>query len=236
MGSIELIFTLIIGLAITYFRKGGLGEFCFWSTIAFFVIVISQGVYIYYTGRGNPFRSLFLKCCAWAKSIITGIRILFNKKRRETLAQPRTLEEAIDAVIMAMDSTLESDRKYLMDAGTSHDFAAILHHSFGRFMRNKWKLWDKESVLYKDINGRFGLTHGDDLSGLILQCAWDKIKGNRHQPQVYADSYKSYWAVIEAEKRHADSLRGPIGRGASEDEIEVSVEQLKSMARGDDKK
>jgi len=236
MGSIELIFTLIIGLAITYFRKGGLWEFCLWSTIVWIVIVTYQGVYIYYTGRGNPFRSLLLKCCAWVKSIITGIRILFSKKRRETISHPKTLEEAMDAVIMALDSTLEHDRKYLMEAGSSHDFAAILHHSFGRFMRNRWQLWDNESALYKDINGRFGLTHGDDLSGIILQCTWDKIKGNRHQPQVYADSYKSYWAVVEAEKRHAESLRGPIGRGASEDEIEVSVEQLEKIAIGDNKK
>jgi len=75
-----------------------------------------------------------------------------------------------------------------------HDHS-VIHHSAGMAMRNEWHLWDKKSKISKDIQKRFQLCHGDDLSGLINTALWAKVKGEGIDKALIkcAKRYKKHW-------------------------------------------
>ena len=62
-------------------------------------------------------------------------------------------------------------------------------------LRNDWGLWDKNSSINKDIQQRFGLSHGDDCSGLIFTGLWAKVQGVDLDDALNncAEKYKEHW-------------------------------------------
>jgi superfamily I DNA/RNA helicase len=98
--------------------------------------------------------------------------------------------------------TLDDAIKYLYDNLTPEDIKFIkcnipssIHFLSGMVLRNNWHLWDKKSNISKDIQKRFGLAHGDDLSGLIHTAIWSKVKGEDVEKALNkcAKRYKTHW-------------------------------------------
>jgi hypothetical protein len=65
-------------------------------------------------------------------------------------------------------------------------------------MRNGWNLWgvqkDKPTTLRDHIVERFGVSHGDDLSGMVLKGVSAKLNGFEYNPNAAAQYYIDYWA------------------------------------------
>ena len=101
--------------------------------------------------------------------------------------QPSTLDEAIKYLY---DNLMPEDIEFIKKNDHS-----VIHHSAGMAMRNEWHLWDKNSKISKDIQKRFGLAHGDDLSGLINTALWAKVKGEDIDKALIkcAKRYKKHW-------------------------------------------
>lgn len=61
------------------------------------------------------------------------------------------------------------DKEYLMQH--SEKDLIRLHHSFGRNIRNKYKLWETplDDIKYKD-------KHPDDISMDIIKAVWSKFE------------------------------------------------------------
>jgi len=75
---------------------------------------------------------------------------------------------------------------------TSEDTAtALAHHGIGQWMRNKWGLWS-DSVLAKHLQ-EMGLTHADDMSGLILTCYHRHLNDKPFEIEAQVQYYKDYW-------------------------------------------
>lgn len=83
----------------------------------------------------------------------------------ENTNTPTTLEEALKA----LDGMLtEEDKEYFAKAPDPFSAAIYLHSNFGRYLRNKWGLW-QDSALAKHLRDEHGISHPDDMSHFILE-------------------------------------------------------------------
>lgn len=101
---------------------------------------------------------------------------------------PKTFAEAIERI-------LTDTPKHDLDiwAALPEEQAVIGTHFFGgRRMRNAWGLWTG-SELARNLHDLFGLTHADDMSGLLLRCAHRKANGKEMKPTEIADGYLKHW-------------------------------------------
>lgn len=47
-------------------------------------------------------------------------------------------------------------------------YLAQVHHSYGRWLRNRLSLWDPDNEIVKWFDSQYNLTHADDLSSIII--------------------------------------------------------------------
>ena len=76
---------------------------------------------------------------------------------------PKTLEEAV----IVLDDMLNEETKLFLRAVKTEAAIIELHHTLGRYLRNKWCLWS-ESVLAKHMKEVHGIEHPDDMSHAII--------------------------------------------------------------------
>ena len=100
---------------------------------------------------------------------------------------PLTLNDAINVLYSSLKP---NDIEFIKN----NDHSAI-HFTGGMQLRNDWGLWDKNSSINKDIQQRFGLSHGDDCSGLIFTGLWAKVQGVDLDDALNncAEKYKEHW-------------------------------------------
>lgn len=97
---------------------------------------------------------------------------------------PQTIDAAILEILMAPDIENLKDED-----------PAAFHHSTGRWLRNRWALWDTESALHKEFNA-IGIFHADDMSEIILETAHRITNGHSPELSLQVSHYKEYWSKI----------------------------------------
>jgi len=110
------------------------------------------------------------------KSMYKYIKNLFTELEPQS---PTTFEEAVDFVALNIKkSTVTSPNFHLMG---------------GMSIRNSLDLWNKNSVLSKHMQSRFGLCHADDLGSLITSAADAKVNGREYSPDNDVQKFKNHW-------------------------------------------
>jgi hypothetical protein len=68
---------------------------------------------------------------------------------------------------------------------------ARLHHGLGRWIRNNWDLWQGGALAeyFKSL----GLSHPDDMSGLILESFWHHLRNEPLDIAAQIKAYQEYW-------------------------------------------
>jgi len=74
------------------------------------------------------------------------------------------------------------------------------HFSIGLFMRNNWGLWSGESELFEFFEN-LGVTHPDDISGIIITSYHREINGKNTQFDKIVSEVKAYWERRELEEK-----------------------------------
>jgi hypothetical protein len=74
---------------------------------------------------------------------------------------------------------------------------AQLHHSLGRWIRNNWGLWAKDSEIFQFFSD-LGLHHPDDMSSIILDSFAAKLKGEEFDLDGAVKYYQEYWKKMDA--------------------------------------
>ncbi len=97
---------------------------------------------------------------------------------------PRNLTECFDI----LDEILPNSEK---DHIKSSKDMIEYHHGLGTRIRNTWKLW--HDGLLTNFFSSLGITHADDMSGIILTSYQRKLKGLPIELAKQAQYYKSYW-------------------------------------------
>lgn len=103
---------------------------------------------------------------------------------------PKTIDEAVELVIKNLKP---EDRGFILN-----DPPSLIHHTAGRNMRNNWGLWDnpEQSPLKKDAIEKYKLAHADDISGLIYEMVWAKVRGKTFDVKAYCDSIEAHWQGV----------------------------------------
>lgn len=80
---------------------------------------------------------------------------------------------------------------------TEKDATASAHHGLGRALRNGLELWGKNDMTayFK----RLGISHPDDMSGILLTCFHRRLNGKPYALDGQVEIYKKYWADQAAE-------------------------------------
>ena len=105
---------------------------------------------------------------------------------------PDTLEEAIERITTLINADV--DDSFWQE--TEDSFLSTLHHALGQHIRNYWGLWAQDSGLYKELAGRFMLSHADDLSGLILTAVYRRYHDIPLNLEQEAVRYHKHWIEI----------------------------------------
>jgi hypothetical protein len=105
---------------------------------------------------------------------------------------PTTLEEAVQNIV---EENCRNDPRTTSEWSEMNEREAIaaIHHSAGQCIRNNWGLWTG-GPLALHFHARFGLTHADDMSGLILTCVHRQLCGLPWYPESEVARYERFWA------------------------------------------
>ena len=98
---------------------------------------------------------------------------------------PSSIEQAVEALLAAFD---EWDRQVIREGEPYY------HFTCGMRVRNAWSLWQKDSPIVRDAIQKYGIAHGDDVSGLIFAWAFAKVRGQTFDPALQVEEYRKHWA------------------------------------------
>lgn len=104
-----------------------------------------------------------------------------------------------DFIWQAVYSILaDNDAGALMDWGKLPEEEAVTmaHHGIGRHLRNKEGMWDPKSPASKAFH-EIGITHPDDMSGILLTCAHRIINRKPCNLREQVAYYQRWWNAIE---------------------------------------
>lgn len=71
---------------------------------------------------------------------------------------------------------------------------ACYHHGFGTNVRNKWHLWERNTPLVQWFISTYGIAHADDISGIMMNSLWAKVRNEYYDPRIDVQRYKEHWA------------------------------------------
>lgn len=112
---------------------------------------------------------------------------------------PNDLQEAIET----MKDYYGDDIIKAIKNMTEKQFEASSHFGAGMFIRNSWYLWwyegheydswpDNKPAIVKFFND-LGITHADDMSGIILTSTYRDVVGKDIELNKQVQSYKDFW-------------------------------------------
>lgn len=113
---------------------------------------------------------------------------------------PATLEEAIELLKSFYGQHLDK-----IKAMSEREFLASSHFMSGMFIRNSWNLWWYAGHPYEDkgwskdqpkLNKWFesiGITHADDMSGILLTCLHRHLSGVDYNLDEQVAKYQAHW-------------------------------------------
>ncbi len=108
---------------------------------------------------------------------------VFDKRHRSYI--PMDLEDAMDE----LDRTINPKDKERIR--TSKEDSVMYHHGFGTGLRNGWGLWGG-SRLARWFDER-GIFHPDDMSGIILDAWFNRLRGKPFDFDEKVRGYQEYW-------------------------------------------
>lgn len=132
----------------------------------------------------------------------TEIIVLFQREKTELptpllkVIKPNTFEEALWSFYLIRNKIPEY-AKTNKKAKTENELVIEAYPGFGMALRNEWGLWDFNCKLTKDLAKRFNLFHADDMSALLMKCAWQELQGKPVTPHIFAMSSILYWRKMK---------------------------------------
>lgn len=100
---------------------------------------------------------------------------------------PFTVIEALQMFLAALTDEEKSALKEIEE-----NQIAIFHHTLGEDIRNNWSMWEENTPLVNSFK-QIGITHADDMSGIILVSAWRQLNKKAIKLQEQVKTYQEYW-------------------------------------------
>lgn len=106
--------------------------------------------------------------------------------------EPENLQ---DVFIWLQDKIVPKDLTEWKDMPEDKATASV-HHTLGRSLRNNLGLWKGDTPITKYMK-KLGLSHADDMSGLILHCFHRHLNNKPLEIEKEVTRYKDYWKNVE---------------------------------------
>lgn len=136
--------------------------------------------------------------------------------------EPQTVEEAVGKLVSGLTP---EDINHIKDPTSS---PVDIHHFGGMQMRNQWKLWYPDTPLKRDAVMKYGIAHADDISGLIFEWVWHKVRDVVFDPVAYCHTtFDTHWRAAGTTSLEAGGWK-PDGSGP----LEKTVKDWEEVTRG----
>lgn len=116
---------------------------------------------------------------------------------------PSTFDEAVTLLVAGLD---EEEIAYIKE----HEYAVVSagHFSIGRHVRNAWSLWQAGTPFDRDFRTRFGLSHGDDKSGLLFTALVARVLEDDEALRLEdrARGYREHWLAFGLDPETLEKL------------------------------
>lgn len=99
---------------------------------------------------------------------------------------PNNLDECFEELTAFLSSAEQTKLKNF-----HKEDLCLYHHGLGRWMRNNWKLW--EGGVLKDYFQSLGLSHPDDMSGVIIESYWNHLNAQPNDLEDQVKHYLDFW-------------------------------------------
>lgn len=107
----------------------------------------------------------------------------------EEIKVPNNLLECFEQLDKMVSDSEDSD---WFKSADEDDAITQSHHGLGRWIRNNWGLWSKDSNLYNYLSN-LGLTHPDDMSSVILTSYHRHLNNMELELDEQIKFYIDYW-------------------------------------------
>lgn len=107
---------------------------------------------------------------------------------------PTNISECFDE-LDKMFSEIPKDLKVFKESDEEKALATF-HNSLGRWIRNNWGLWTRDSKIYNTFND-MQLWHADDMSSVIIVSYHRYINDVDIDLKGQIESYLKYWEEYE---------------------------------------
>jgi hypothetical protein len=104
---------------------------------------------------------------------------MFNFFKKKKVSRVKTFDDAVNFLIKNFNNKNFNNPYW--------------HHNDGRDLRNDLNLWSNESPIVVFMKNNYGITHADDISGLILNAAIAKLSDAEFDLKEQSKYYLDYW-------------------------------------------
>lgn len=108
---------------------------------------------------------------------------------------PNNLNECMEVLDEIFNATPKEDRDWFKNSPEDEATGGI-HHTLGRWIRNNWGLWNKDTELYK-VFKNMEIWHADDMSDIILTSYHRKINSKDINLKEQVAHFIEYWKEYE---------------------------------------
>ena len=84
---------------------------------------------------------------------------------------PKTVAEAVDRLLSTLSEKEKEDIKNM-----SKNDLIDLHFGLGTYIRNAFGLWKENEELLKECCPTYHIYFPDDVSGVIIEALWEKLR------------------------------------------------------------
>ena len=123
-----------------------------------------------------------------------------NNMNDYTYPIPRNLTECFSV----LDEIFNESREDMDWFKSSIEDEAVsgLHNGLGRWIRNAWGFWSKDTELHETLKN-MGLWHADDMYSVVMTSYYRKIHGSELKLKEQIQQHINYWKDYE-------KMNGPV--------------------------
>lgn len=118
----------------------------------------------------------------------------------KTYPIPKNINESFSVLDEIFNESKEDQEWF--KAAAEDEAVSSLHSGLGRWIRNTWGFWTKDTDLYNTLKN-MGLWHADDMYSLILTSYHRKLNGKELNLKQQIENHINYWKDYE-------KMNGPV--------------------------
>lgn len=129
---------------------------------------------------------------------------LISENKTGFINLPDSLPTNIEECMVQLDTCTNDTIKDWIRCVTLEEYSCELHHSIGRYIRNKWGLWGESELSSFFHHNK--INHPDDMSSIILGCFYQMVNTSQYNYREQIEEIIRNENEFLAEEKRMDSI------------------------------